>query len=96
MPSTIKTHVRKLEERDGLRTFQNTTTPIKDLYIPDSLYIPPPLKTFYADYAMLIKEDCILHQWRFPLVASFKQAHINLDEYNDEDYVNFDMIDETL
>ena len=54
------------------------------------------MKTFCADYGMLIKEDCILHQWRFPLVASLKQAHINLDEYNDEDYVNFDMIDETL
>ena len=52
------------------------------------------MKRFYADYAMLIKEDRILHQWRFPLVASLKQAHINLDEYNDEDYVNFDMIDE--
>lgn len=43
---------------------------------------------------MLIKEDRILHQWRFPFVASLKQAHINLDEYNDEDYINFDMIDE--
>ena len=52
------------------------------------------MKRFYADYAMLIKEDRILHQWRFPFVASLKQAHINLDEYNDEDYVNFDMIDE--
>ena len=45
---------------------------------------------------MLIKEDGIRHQWRFPLIASLKQAHINLDEYNDEDYVNFDMFDETL
>ena len=26
----------------------------------------------------------------------FKQVHLNLDEYNDEDYVNFDMIDEKL
>ena len=52
------------------------------------------MKRFYADYAMLIKEDRILHQWRFPFVASSKQAHVNLDEYNDEDYVNFDMIDE--
>ena len=52
------------------------------------------MKRFYADYAMLIKEDRILHQWRFPFVASLKQAHINLDEYNDEDYINFDMIDE--
>ena len=77
------------EERNGF-------TPIKDLYFPGSLYIPPLLKTFYADYVMLIKEDRILHQWRFPLVASLKQAHINLDEYNDEDYVNFDMFDETL
>lgn len=25
-----------------------------------------------------------------------KQAHLNLDEYNEEDYVNFDMIDKTL
>ena len=89
MPSTIKTHVRKLG-REG------RFTPIKGLYFPGSLYIPPPLKTFYADYVMLIKEDRILHQWRFPLIASLKQAHINLDEYNDEDYVNFDMIDETL
>ena len=44
---------------------------------------------------MLIKEDRILHQCRFPFVASLKQVHVNLDEYNDEDYVNFDMIDET-
>lgn len=81
--------LERWEERDGF-------TPIKDLYFPGSLYIPPPLKTSYADYAMLIKEDRILHQWRFPLIASLKQAHINLDEYNDEDYVNFDMFDETL
>ena len=26
----------------------------------------------------------------------FKQVHLNLDEYDDEDYVNFDMIDEKL
>ena len=44
---------------------------------------------------MLIKEDRILHQCRFAFVASLKQVHVNLDEYNDEDYVNFDMIDET-
>ena len=68
---------------------------MKGLYFPDSLYIPPPLKTFYADYSVLIKEDRILHQCRFPFVASLKQVHVNLDEYNDEDYVNFDMIDET-
>ena len=91
MPSTIKTHVRKLEREVRAHTNKGSLFPRFPLY-PSSLF----LKTFYADYAMLIKEDRILHQWRFPLIASLKQVHINLDEYNDEDYVNFDMFDETL
>ena len=84
------------EKRDGLRTFQKHFHSNKGSLFPRLPLYPPPLKTFYADYAMLIKENRILHQWRFPLIASLKQAHVNLDEYNDEDYVNFDMIDETL
>ena len=77
------------QERDGLRTFQ------KHFHTNKGSLYPSPLEDILCRL-MLIKEDRILHQWRFPLVVSLKQAHINLDEYNDEDYVNFDMIDETL
>ena len=84
------------EERDGLRTFQKHFYTNKGSLFPRLPLYPSSLEDILCDYAMLIKEDRILHQWRFPFVASLKQAHINLDEYNDEDYVNFDMIDETL
>ena len=89
MPSTIKTHVRKLGREGRVHTNKGSLFPRFPLY-------PSSLEDILCDYAMLIKEDRILHQWRFPFVASLKQVHINLDEYNDEDYVNFDMIDETL